>query len=116
VADTVEILKGLRPYYEEHHGVHYTMGALRAAAELSDRHLADRYLPDKAIDVIDEAGAAYTLRARRRKGDAIRPEDIEEVIARMARIPSERISTSDRERLRNLDTDLKAVVFGRTRP
>ncbi|WP_028587083.1 ATP-dependent Clp protease ATP-binding subunit ClpA [Desulfocurvus vexinensis] len=112
VADTVEILKGLRPYYEEHHGVHYTMGALRAAAELSDRHLADRYLPDKAIDVIDEAGAAYTLRARRRKGDAIRPEDIEEVIARMARIPSERISTSDRERLRNLDADLKAVVFG----
>lgn len=112
VEDTVDILKGLKPYYEEHHGVHYTMGALRSAAELSDRHLADRFLPDKAIDVIDEAGAAYTLRTRRRKNDDIRPEDIEQVIANMARIPTERISTSDRERLRNLDSELKNVVFG----
>ncbi|MBU1001520.1 MAG: ATP-dependent Clp protease ATP-binding subunit ClpA [Proteobacteria bacterium] len=112
VEETFEILKGLASYYEEHHGVHYTPGALRSAAELSARHVTDRYLPDKAIDVIDEAGAAYKLKKRRRKGHDIRPQEIEAVIARMARIPVDRITTTDRERLRNMEGDLKTRVFG----
>ncbi|WP_461209972.1 ATP-dependent Clp protease ATP-binding subunit ClpA [Desulfocurvus sp. DL9XJH121] len=112
VDETFEILKGLAPYYEKHHGVHYTSGALRSAAELSSRHLADRFLPDKAIDVIDEAGAAYKLQPRRRKADDIRPTDIEKVIARMARIPVDRITTTDRERLRELGETLREQVFG----
>ena len=112
VEETVDILKGLKPYYEEHHGVHYTHPALKAAAELSARHVTDRYLPDKAIDVIDEAGAAYRLRGRPRKQDVIRPADIEKVIAGMARIPEERISSSDRQRLQNLEGDIKSKVFG----
>ncbi len=110
--ESVDILKGLRTYYEEHHGVRYTLGALKAAVSLSDRHLGDRYLPDKAIDVIDEAGAMLKLEGRPRKEAVIRPRDIEKVIARMARIPVERISTTDRMRLQNLDTDLKGRVFG----
>jgi ATP-dependent Clp protease ATP-binding subunit ClpA len=112
IEESVEILKGLKPYYEEHHHVHYTMGAIRSAVTLSDRHLGDRFLPDKAIDVIDEAGAMYRLEGKPRKDDAIRPQDIEKVIARMARIPAERISTSDKARLQHLDADLKATVFG----
>lgn len=112
VDETVDILKGLKPHYEEHHNVHYTQGALRAAAELSSRHINDRFLPDKAIDVIDEAGARYRLRKRLRKGNPIRPNDIEEVIARMARIPAERISTSDRARLQHLEEELRGRVFG----
>jgi ATP-dependent Clp protease ATP-binding subunit ClpA len=110
--ESVDILKGLRTYYEEHHKVRYTVAALKAAVSLSDRHLGDRYLPDKAIDVIDEAGAMLKLEGRPRKEAVIRPKDIEKVIARMARIPVERISTTDRMRLQNLDTDLKARVFG----
>ncbi|NJB66607.1 ATP-dependent Clp protease ATP-binding subunit ClpA [Desulfobaculum xiamenense] len=112
VDETVEILRGLKLHYEEHHNVHYTQAALRAAVELSDRHINDRFLPDKAIDVIDEAGAMYRLKKRPRKGNPIRPADIEEVIARMARIPAERISTSDRLRLRHLEDELKRRVFG----
>ena len=112
VDETVDILKGLKPYYEDHHGVHYTHPALKAAAELSARHVNDRYLPDKAIDVIDEAGAAYRLRGKPRKNDVIRPADIEKVIAGMARIPEERISSSDRQRLQNLEDDIKSKVFG----
>lgn len=112
VEETVDILKGLKPYYEEHHGVHFTLPALKAAAELSARHVNDRYLPDKAIDVIDEAGAAYRLRGRPRKSDVIRPADIEKVIASMARIPEERISSSDRQRLQNLEDDIRSKVFG----
>ena len=112
VDETYEILKGLAPNYEEHHGVHYTQGALKTAAELASRHLTDRFLPDKAIDVIDEAGAAYKLATRRRKADDIRPQDIEKVIARMARIPVDRITTSDRERLRELESELLGTVFG----
>jgi len=110
--ESVDILKGLRTYYEEHHKVRYTVAALKAAVSLSDRHLGDRYLPDKAIDVIDEAGAMLKLEGRPRKEAVIRPKDIEKVIARMARIPVERISTTDRMRLQNLDADLKSLVFG----
>ena len=112
VEDTVDILKGLRPYYEEYHGVRYTHPALRAAAELADRHVNDRYLPDKAIDVIDEAGARYRLCTRKRKDDRITVADIEHVVARMARIPAGRLSVSDKARLANLDSELKDEIFG----
>ncbi len=112
VEQTVDILKGLKPYYEEHHEVSYTQNALRAAAELAARHINDRYLPDKAIDVIDEAGALYRLSGRPRKDNAIKVADIEKVVARMARIPARRLTTSDRGRLKDLEADLRAVVFG----
>ncbi len=110
--ETLEILKGLAPHYESHHGVRYGIGALKAAVDLSTRFLNDRFLPDKAIDVLDEAGAARSLRKGFRKGAAVTPADIEDVIARMAQIPSQRVSSSDRERLRTLEQDLKARVFG----
>lgn len=112
VDETLEILKGLASHYEEHHGVRYGIGALKAAAELSSRFLNDRFLPDKAIDVVDEAGAARSLRKGFRKGASVTPSDVEEVIARMAQVPSQRVSSSDRERLRTLEKDLKARVFG----
>ncbi|WP_449242857.1 ATP-dependent Clp protease ATP-binding subunit ClpA [Desulfovibrio sp.] len=112
VEQTVDILKGLKPYYEEHHEVSYTQNALRAAAELAARHINDRYLPDKAIDVIDEAGALYRLSGRPRKDNAIKVADIEKVVARMARIPARRLTVSDRGRLKDLEEDLRAVVFG----
>ncbi|NDV19763.1 ATP-dependent Clp protease ATP-binding subunit ClpA [Pseudodesulfovibrio sp. JC047] len=112
VEETVAILKGLKPHYEEFHGVNYTHFALKAAAELSERHITDRFLPDKAIDVMDEAGALYKLSSRTRKGDRISVADIEKVVARMARIPARRLTVSDRARLQNLETDLKGVVFG----
>ncbi|MDY7000756.1 MAG: ATP-dependent Clp protease ATP-binding subunit ClpA, partial [Thermodesulfobacteriota bacterium] len=111
-AESVDILKGLQPYYEAHHGVRYTYGAIKAAAELSARHINDRYLPDKAIDVIDEAGALRKLSARPRKSGKIGPADIEQVIARMARIPARSVSRSDKLRLQNLSEDLKKKVFG----
>ncbi|THB69313.1 MAG: ATP-dependent Clp protease ATP-binding subunit ClpA [Desulfovibrio sp.] len=111
--ECLEILKGLKPYYEEHHEVQYTHPALKAAVDLSVRHLSDKFLPDKAIDVIDEAGAEYRLKlGRKRKANTISPSDIERVIARMARIPAKRISASDKIRLENLDEELKRVVFG----
>jgi ATP-dependent Clp protease ATP-binding subunit ClpA len=112
--ESVEILKGLKPYYETHHDVHYTHPAIKAAVTLSARHLNDRFLPDKAIDVIDEAGARYRMdtRAGKRRSNHIRPADVERVIAHMARIPSERITASDKQRLMNLDLDLKDKVFG----
>ncbi len=112
VPETVRILEGLAPRYEAHHGVRYTAGALKAAAELSARHLNDRFLPDKAIDVIDEAGAAVRLRpvARRRKTVGVR--DVEHVLSRMAQVPLSRATLSDRQRLENLGSDLKRVVFG----
>nr|WP_321514413.1 ATP-dependent Clp protease ATP-binding subunit ClpA [uncultured Pseudodesulfovibrio sp.] len=112
VEETIAILKGLKPHYEEFHGVNYTHFALKAAAELSERHITDRFLPDKAIDVMDEAGALYKLSSRSRKGDRITVADIEKVVARMARIPARRLTVSDRARLQNLETDLKSVVFG----
>ncbi|MGE4293687.1 MAG: ATP-dependent Clp protease ATP-binding subunit ClpA [Desulfovibrio sp.] len=112
VDETVEILKGLKPYYEQHHGVVYTLPALRAAAKLSARHINDRFLPDKAIDVIDEAGARYRLSGRGRKDDRITVQDMERVVASMARIPAGRLTGNDRNRLQDLEGELKGVVFG----
>ncbi len=110
--EAVRILQGLAPRYEEHHGVRYTAPALRAAVELSVKHLHDRFLPDKAIDVMDEAGAAERLRpaAQRRKTVGVR--EVEGVVARMARIPLVQASVSDRKRLEDLEPELRSVVFG----
>jgi ATP-dependent Clp protease ATP-binding subunit ClpA len=111
INETVKILKGLRTRYEEHHGIVYTESALKAAAELSAKFLNDRYLPDKAIDVIDEAGAFIRLSgATTRK--KINPADIEKIVAKMARIPTQSVSTSDRTKLENLEDGLKRFVFG----
>ncbi len=111
VTETVKILKGLRSRYEEHHGIVYTDSALKAAAELSAKFINDRYLPDKAIDVIDEAGAFIRLSgASTRK--KINPADIEKIVAKMARIPTQSVSTSDRAKLENLADGLRKVVFG----
>jgi ATP-dependent Clp protease ATP-binding subunit ClpA len=116
VDDTVKVLKGLRRHYEEFHGVKYSPKALRMAAELADRYLAERKLPDKAIDLIDEAGAILKLRERdprkTRSPLRVRSRDIEAVVATMARIPPRRAASSDRERLRNLETEIKARIFG----
>ncbi|MBN2467817.1 MAG: ATP-dependent Clp protease ATP-binding subunit ClpA [Deltaproteobacteria bacterium] len=112
IAETIEILHGLKSSYEAHHGVTYTPGALKAAAELSAKHISDRYLPDKAIDVIDEAGAALKLRSAPRKRKKITPGDIERVIARMAKIPLKSVSASDRLQLQDLESNLRQRVFG----
>ena len=111
VKETVQILKGLRSRYEEHHGIVYTDKALKAAAELSAKYLNDRYLPDKAIDVIDEAGAFIRLSnsSRRKK---INPKDIENIVAKMARIPTVSVSTPDKAKLETLGEKIKSVVFG----
>ena len=112
VEETVDILKGLKPRFEEHHKIKYSPRALRAAAELSDRYINDRHLPDKAIDVIDEAGASQRLRAPSRRKKTVGIGDIEEIIAQMARIPAKTVTASDKESLRNLERDLKMVVYG----
>ncbi len=112
LADAVKILRGLKPAYEAHHGVRYTVEALRAAVELSARYIGDRKLPDKAIDVIDEAGAAQKLAAGSRRRKTVGVKQVEAVVARIARIPARRVSSDDRESLRNLESDLRAVVFG----
>ena len=112
VPETVEILKGLRSRFEEHHGVRYTDKALEAAAELSARHINERQLPDKAIDVIDEAGASTRLEPAETRSDVVDVPQIEKVVARIARIPPKSVSASDRDQLRNLDRDLKLVIFG----
>jgi ATP-dependent Clp protease ATP-binding subunit ClpA len=112
VPETVRILEGLAPRYEEHHHVRFTKGALRGAAELSAKHLHDLFLPDKAIDVIDEAAAAVRLRQPDSSGRAVGLRDIESVISRIARIPLARASISDRRRLETLEGDLGKVVFG----
>ena len=111
VSESIQILKGLRSRYEEHHGIEYTDAALKSAAELSAKYMNDRYLPDKAIDVMDEAGAFVRLSgaAGRKK---INPADIEKIVAKMARIPTQSVSTSDRSKLENLEARLKEVVFG----
>jgi len=112
VSETIEILKGLRSRFEEHHGVRYTDEALSAAAELAARHIGDRHLPDKAIDVVDEAGAAMRLRPAGEHEGLVDVGQIESVVARMARIPPANVSVSDREVLKNLDRNLKLVIFG----
>ena len=112
VPDTVEILKGLKRYFEEHHNVKYSNNALKAAAELSERYITDRFLPDKAIDVIDEAGANHRMNNAAGKQKVINVHDIENIVAKIARIPPKTVSSSDSEVLKNLDRDLKLVVFG----
>jgi ATP-dependent Clp protease ATP-binding subunit ClpA len=111
VSQTVQILKGLRSRYEEHHGIAYTDAALKAAAELSTKYLRDRFLPDKAIDVIDEAGAFIRLSGSTHR-KKINPADIEKIVAKMARVPAQSVSTSDRSKLENLADGLRKVVFG----
>ena len=111
VKETVQILKGLRSRYEEHHGIVYTDQALKAAAELSAKYLNDRYLPDKAIDVIDEAGAFIRL-SNSPKRKRINPKDIENIVAKMARIPTVSVSTPDKAKLETLEEEIKSVVFG----
>jgi ATP-dependent Clp protease ATP-binding subunit ClpA len=115
VDDTVKVLRGLRRHYEEFHGVTYSPRALRLAAELAERYLAERKLPDKAIDLIDEAGAILKLRVRDENDTGplrVRGRDIEAVLATMARIPPRRAASNDRERLRNLEGEIKARIFG----
>ena len=112
VPDTIEILKGLKRYFEEHHNVKYSNNALKAAAELSERYITDRFLPDKAIDVIDEAGASHRMSTSASKQKVINVHDIENIVAKIARIPPKTVSSSDAEVLKNLDRDLKLVVFG----
>jgi ATP-dependent Clp protease ATP-binding subunit ClpA len=112
VDETVEILKGLKTRFEAHHSVKYTANALTTAAELSARYINDRHLPDKAIDVIDEAGAAQRIAPKAKQKKIIGKTEIEEIIAKIARIPPRSVSTDDRSALANLDRDLKAVVFG----
>ena len=116
IAETVEIIKGLKSRYEEHHNVRYSPEAIRTAVELSAKYLRDRKLPDKAIDVIDEVGAAQALKTPKRvKPRTITVDDVHLVIAKMARIPSTKVSSTDRESLRTLETDLKDVVFGQNK-
>ena len=114
IDETVDILKGLKTRFEEHHDVKYSNNALRAAAELSERYIMDRFLPDKAIDVIDEAGASRQLQVHAGKGNkkSINVHDIENIVAKIARIPAKSVSTSDTDALKNLERDLKMVVFG----
>ncbi|MDJ0802015.1 MAG: ATP-dependent Clp protease ATP-binding subunit ClpA [Desulfobacterales bacterium] len=111
VSQTVRILKGLKSRYEEHHQIVYTDPALKAAAELSAKYVNDRFLPDKAIDVIDEAGAFVRLTGSSRRSK-INPADIEKIVAKMAKIPTQSVSTSDKTKLETLDDRLKGVVFG----
>jgi ATP-dependent Clp protease ATP-binding subunit ClpA len=112
VDDSVKILRGLKPYFEEHHNIKYTSDAIRAAVELSARYINDRKLPDKAIDVIDEAGAAQHLVAESKRRKTIGVKEIEAVVAKIARIPPKSVSKDDAETLRDLEKSLKRVVFG----
>src|SRR5712691_2111408 len=112
VEETVEILNGLKSYYEEYHGVRYSTKALRVAAELSAKYMHDRFLPDKAIDVMDEAGAALKLLSPTRRPKTVRPENIEIVVARMAKIPPKTVVSSEQERLGDLKSKLQSLIFG----
>lgn len=115
VEETVKILEGLKSRFETHHNIRYTHQALRAASELSDRYITDRHLPDKAIDIIDEAGASQHLVAPSKRKKTVNVTDIENIVARIARIPPKSVSTSDKDVLRNLDRDLKMTVYGQDR-
>ena len=110
--DSVKILRGLKPYYEKHHRVRYTMDALKCAVDLSAKYIGDRKLPDKAIDVIDEVGAAQMLLPVSKRKKTINVKDVEEVVAKIARIPPKSVSTDDKNTLLSLEQDLKRVVFG----
>jgi ATP-dependent Clp protease ATP-binding subunit ClpA len=112
VGDTIQILHGLKSYYENHHGVKYSDEAVRAAAELSAKYINDRYLPDKAIDVIDEVGAATKLKPIEERPEMITEIEVELVVAKMAKIPPKTVSASDKEKLQSLDAELKAVIYG----
>ena len=112
VEETYQILQGLKSYYESHHGIRYTDAALRTAVELAARHINDRYLPDKAIDVIDETAASLCLKKDRRVRKVVNPHDIEQVVARMAKVPPRSVSSSDQLRLQRLDGEIKDRVFG----
>ena len=112
IGETVEILRGLKPKFEAHHHVKYSPAAITAAAELAARHINDRHLPDKAIDVIDEAGAAQKILPKSKQKKTIGKTEIEEIVAKIARIPAKNVSSDDRNSLKTLDRDLKNVVFG----
>ena len=112
VEQTIEILKGLKTRFEEHHSVKYALGALQAAAELSAKFINDRHLPDKAIDVIDEAGAAQRILPKSKQKKTITRNEVEDIVAKIARIPPASVSNDDRSKLKSLDRDLKSVVFG----
>jgi len=113
IEDTIKILTGLKPYYEEYHGVTYTEEAIQLAAELSAKHIMDRCLPDKAIDVIDEVGAAVKLMSEvEHQSKEITAHDVELVVARVARVPPKSVSGTDKERLQNLEQELKSVIYG----
>jgi ATP-dependent Clp protease ATP-binding subunit ClpA len=112
VEQTIEILKGLKSRFEDHHQVKYAVGALQAAAELSAKYINDRHLPDKAIDVIDEAGAAQRILPKNKQKKTITRSEVEEIVAKIARIPPASVSSDDRSKLKTLDRDLKSVVFG----
>ena len=112
VEETVAILRGLKTRFETHHGVKYTQAALSTAAELSARYINDRHLPDKAIDVIDEAGAAQRIQPKSKQKKVITPKEIEDIVAKIARVPAKTVANDERNALKTLDRDLKAVVFG----
>jgi len=115
IEETVAILNGLKSRFEEHHGIRYDTAALEAAVELSARHINDRYLPDKAIDVMDEAGANLRLQPVAERGERVTVEMVENIVAKMARIPAKSVSASDRDALRTLERDLKLTIFGQDR-
>ena len=112
VEDTFQILKGIKAQYETHYGIRFQNSALKKAAELSFRYINDRFLPDKAIDVIDEAGASQILQSTRNRKKVISPKQVEEVVAEMAQIPSQNVSVTDKDKLANLEASLKQSVFG----
>ena len=112
VLDTINILKGLKSRFEKHHNVKYSVAAINSAAELSAKYINDRHLPDKAIDVIDEAGAAQRILPKNKQKKVITNKEIEEIVAKIAKIPPKNISNDDKQALKNLERDLKAVIFG----
>jgi len=115
IEETVSILRGLKTRFEAHHGIKYAASALTSAAELAARYINDRHLPDKAIDVIDEAGAAQRILPKSKQKKVITRHEIEEIVAKIARVPAQSVSSDDRSQLKNLDRNLKAVVFGQER-
>lgn len=115
IEETILILKGIKSHFEHHHQIRYTGASLRAAAELAGRYIRDRFLPDKAIDIVDEAGAYQRLMPENRRKKVIGVKEMEQIVARMARIPSKTVSTSDKSLLENLETELRSKVFGQNR-